>query len=383
MKPIEIARARLVVTQPFFGTLLCTLPLIEDYTIPTASTDMKVIRYNPDFIAEQSQKQIEFVLVHEVLHVALLHGARLQGRDMRIANIAMDYVINWLCKQLGFELIDGVYVDKQYADMSFEAVYDLLVQDPPPPPPSGGNQGKPDDSDGPGGDQPAGGQGTEGVLGQDVRPIAGDSAGEQERVRQDVMGKVSQAATMARQAGKMPGELARVIDKLLHPQVPWYDELREYMKSTVAENENWNRRNRRFQGIHLPTRYSESMGEVICIGDTSGSYSDKELQITASEITAVADQCSPDRVRVLWADSRIQSEEVFEQGDPIKLTPTGGGGTDMRIPLEYSEQFDPAIVILLTDGYTPWPDSEPPYPLIVCCTTDAPVPVGHVIRMRA
>ena len=42
-----------------------------------------------------------------------------------------------------------------------------------------------------------------------------------------------------------------------------------------------------------------------------------------------------------------------------------------------------AVVVLLTDGYTPWPDCEPPYPLIVCCTTDADVPVGQVVRMHA
>jgi hypothetical protein len=38
-------------------------------------------------------------------------------------------------------------------------------------------------------------------------------------------------------------------------------------------------------------------------------------------------------------------------------------------------------VVLFTDGYTPWPEVEPDYPLIVCCTTDAPVPVGMDIRI--
>ena len=36
---------------------------------------------------------------------------------------------------------------------------------------------------------------------------------------------------------------------------------------------------------------------------------------------------------------------------------------------------------MFTDGYTPWPDIEPEYPLIVCCTTDTEVPIGMDIRI--
>jgi hypothetical protein len=45
-------------------------------------------------------------------------------------------------------------------------------------------------------------------------------------------------------------------------------------------------------------------------------------------------------------------------------------------------QYDPTLAILITDGYTPWPETDPPYPLIVLCTTNAPVPIGQVVRVR-
>jgi hypothetical protein len=59
------------------------------------------------------------------------------------------------------------------------------------------------------------------------------------------------------------------------------------------------------------------------------------------------------------------------------------GGTDMRKPLTYVEQYSPEVVMLLTDGHTPWPELATPFPLIVGCTTDAPCPdCAGVVRIE-
>ena len=101
------------------------------------------------------------------------------------------------------------------------------------------------------------------------------------------------------------------------------------------------------------------------------------------EIDEIAEQVKPERVRMIWADdAECSREEVFERGDEIVLHPKGGGGTDMRKPLKFAEEYDPIVVILITDGLTPWPNTEPPYPLIVICTTTANVPIGQVVRMN-
>ena len=103
----------------------------------------------------------------------------------------------------------------------------------------------------------------------------------------------------------------------------------------------------------------------------------------AAEINGIAAQVRPERIRVVWTDDKESaSVQVFERGEPMEFHPVGGGGTDMRKPLKYVEQYDPIVVIMFTDGYTPWPTVEPDYPLIVVCTTDAPCPVGRVIRMK-
>jgi predicted metal-dependent peptidase len=69
----------------------------------------------------------------------------------------------------------------------------------------------------------------------------------------------------------MPADLERLIDGVLNPPLPWPDLLREFMTNIVHSDENWTRRNRRITHVVLPGNLSEAMGEIVLIGDTSGS----------------------------------------------------------------------------------------------------------------
>src|SRR5208282_4113569 len=170
----------------------------------------------------------------------------------------------------------------------------------------------------------------------------------------------------------------RLVDGILNPPLPWQQVLAEFMyQSCVATDETWGRRDRRFPETYLPGRYSETMGEIVIIGDTSRSIGDQIFAQAGAEIDGMMHQVKPERVRVVWADDTdCAAEEIFEAGEPITLNPKGGGGTDMCKPLKFVEQYDPRVVILITDGYTPWPDVEPDYPLIVLMSTEAPCPIG-------
>lgn len=382
MDNLQKARAQLLLRQPFFATLLMSLDTEMSDRVPTMGTDMKKLYINPAFIEELgSVDAIMFVLAHEVMHVALEHGLRLNTRNPILWNIACDFAINPILVESGMTFPEhvGGCLDKKYEGMSADQIYEQL-QKLADKERKRGRSGKPGEGDMPGLDKLHGGPDGPGDL---IRPEGGNDPAKQAEMRRQIQQKVAMAANVARMAGKLSAGLERLVGDILDPKVPWADLLRDYMTRDCKDEETWGRRNRRFQDIYLPTRYSERMGPIVCIGDTSGSISNDELRQYAGETKAIIEDVRPESVRFLWADTRVAGEQVFDDGlfDPNLLKPAGGGGTDMRVPLAYAEQFEPEVVILFTDGFTPWPDSEPPYQLIVCCTTDAPIPVGLQVRI--
>lgn len=368
MDRISKLRSRILLKQPFFGTLLMTSPLVETHDIPTAATDMRSIFYNPDFFAKLTDDEVVFVLAHEVLHIAFKHGLRMQTRDRMLWNYATDYQINAILVDQGFTMPEGGLLDQQYAHRGAEVVYDELLQDQDDD--RGQGQGQPGD----GQPQPGGG------LASDLIDPADMSPDEQQARSRQIDQQVAQAANMARMAGKLSGSLERAVSEILDPAAPWHELLRDYMTRNTNDDETWSRRNRRFGSVYLPTRHNQRMGEIVVIGDTSGSITEQEINRIASEVSAIADVMQPERIRMVWADTSVKGEQVFEVGEPIDLKPVGYGGTDMRVPIAHVEQYEPVVAVMVTDGYTPWP-AEPSYPLIVCCTTDTDVPIGQVVRV--
>jgi predicted metal-dependent peptidase len=372
MNRMQKARAKMLIKHPFFATLLMSTPAEERDDIPTAATDMDKLYYNPQFIESLDDETVLFVLAHEVMHIALAHGMRLQARNPQLWNIAADFAINLVLKDSGFSVWGQALLDDKYKDMSADQIYEQLQKQLDKARGQAGNgDAKPSDVFGDGG----------GMVGDLKEPEGAGDPAAQARTQRSIQQRVAQAANVARMAGKFAGSLERLVGEILDPKVPWAHVLRDYMTRVTKDDEQWSRRNRRFQGVYLPARHSEKMGEIVLIGDTSGSIGNDELCKYMAEAGAIAEDVHPERIRILWADTRVAGEQVFEDGEPIVPKPQGGGGTDMRVPIKHAEQYQPQVVVLFTDGYTPWPDVEPDFPLIVCCTTDAPVPVGVDIRI--
>lgn len=370
------AKGRLLMNHPFFANLLLRTQIVVTEDVELAATDGDHIYYNPKFLERCSIDDVMTVLCHEVGHDSLLHSLRLENRNADLWNMACDHAINLMLKDQGMRcpaaVPGGWLCDDQYKGWSADKIYDDLRRNPPP---SSGGSGKP-------GDGAGGGHKRDGLHGDVLPSKAADSA-QQAAAETKAKQRVAAAANMARMAGKLHGELARMVDDLLEAKVAWTDVLRDFMLKVVRSRENWGRRNRRYRDIYLPRRWDRKMGPIIFIPDTSGSMWGDDMEKICSEMAHCAAQTHPENIRVLWADTHIAGEQVFDANEFefSKLEPKGGGGTDMRVPLKYAERYDPQVVVLMTDGYTPWPDTEPPFPLIVISTTNQGAPIGQVIHI--
>lgn len=380
LKRLQKIRARMLIgagaakgntDSVFYATFLMSTPQVVTTAVPLMATDAKSIFINLDGCAAESDEVITTLLVHEVEHIAFNHLPRMAGLNRDVWNQATDYIINQRLAKRSFVGWEGwLHNPQRFTGMFEEQVYQLLIKER---------------------DSKQSGQGQRGQTGQPSQsdPRMGNDLQEPEghgdpaaaaELQRSVQQRVASAAQAARMAGKLSGDLERLVSSVLEPVVPWRELLREYMTRVTTDDESWSKRNRRF-ALYLPSRYSTTMGEMIFIGDTSGSITSDELDQGAAEVGYIADHIRPSLLRIIGADTSVKSEQTFEVGEPVTCAFAGGGGTDMRVPLEYVAQYDPQVVVLMTDGYTPWPDAEPPYPLIVLCTTNQPVPIGHVIRL--
>lgn len=364
----ETAKAGLVKTKSlmFFTSTMLQTPFVEDPTCPTAWTDMVRIGYNPTFIESLEIPVIKFVIIHEVMHIKLKHGLRRGDRDPIRWNVACDYAVNWILKKAGFVIWQWALIDDKYAGMSAEQIYALREQEM-----GAGRKGPGGQGQGPG--QP---EKTQGGLGGDLRPVPAVTPEQIARIDHEISKTLARAAAIARQYGVMPAGLEAVIGVTYEDPVSWEQTLLDYMTRTISHDESWNRRNRRYHEVILPSRASPGMDELTIIADSSGSMFSKAIfERVAVAVNHIVSTVKPLTTRVVWADDKdCQNIDVFEPGDEVVLHPKGGGGTDLRKPLTFVEQYNPEVVLLLTDCFTPWPDVPTPFPLIIGATTDVPCP---------
>ena len=139
-KIIKTSILRVRKRYPFFATLSLFANYRPSSSIPTAATDGKDIYFNPDFLLSLSQPQQDGLLLHELLHAALLHTIRRGHLEGRLWNIAADIVVNGLIveqnnasnkEENSLELPEGAVRKPEWEKMSVEEIYDLILQESP------------------------------------------------------------------------------------------------------------------------------------------------------------------------------------------------------------------------------------------------------------
>ena len=334
-----------------------------DDKIPTACTDGRNEMYGKEFTDSLTDAELRFVILHENYHKLYRHlttWKHLCDENVQLANMAMDYVINLKItddNKDGFAVMPEMgLLDEKYRDMDTAQVFKLLKDNPPE---DSGGDGEGDSGSGSGSSD--GQQGNKSPQGFDQHDWAGASemsADEQRELAKDIDEAIRQGAMIA---GKMGSGGDRDLAELLEPQINWREVLREFITSTCAGNDysTWQRPNRRYvsAGVYMPSGISEQVGELVIAIDTSGSIGQNELGHFLSEVKSICEVVKPDKVRLLYWDTKICQDEKYEMHEIDELVkstkPKGGGGTTVECVPEHmtKEGIKPQACIVLTDGF--------------------------------
>lgn len=358
MTTLDKIQYTLLYKEPFFAQLLLNLkvvPITSEVTVVDtpmgkqkvtdvrAATDGEHIFWNFEYWKDVPEKEQLAVILHELLHVAFMHGTRKQGRDHKKWNYACDYAINLMIKNWGYTLPSDCLLDDKYSQdgkvLSEEKIYDMLPEK-------------------------IGGWG----IGEDILTMP-----------EEVMRKVVEAATAAKMAGKVPGGMEEYLDGLTRPKVNWRSELKRFV-STVAKNDySFRRPNTRYKDVYLPSLYSEEIGGVVFIVDTSGSMMGEDIRLVFSELTGILKLI--DKIKVISVDCDVQSVEDVTTIEGMKVR--GGGGTSFAPGFKYiiDNSVECKAVVYLTDGYADEFGPDPGLPVLWLVTDrkDFKPPFGWVI----
>ncbi len=193
--------------------------------------------------------------------------------------------------------------------------------------------------------------------------VQGVGRADAEIIRRQVAEEVRRQAAQGR--GTVPGHWRRWAEEKLTPKVDWRRVLASAVRAALADvagavDYSYRRPSRRqVPDVVLPS-LRHPVPEVAIVVDTSGSVGDRELSGALAEVAGVIRAAGGKYgVRVLAVDSAVQAcRRVFHR-EQVELR--GGGGTDMGVGIEAAAKLRPRpqVIVVLTDGQTPWP-SEPP-----------------------
>ncbi len=393
---IETARLRIEKKWPYYAVGLRELrgPIVIPGLAAKAGGPIAVDKHwriyvDPEHVGDWTVPQLATALRHELWHCLLSHHARLraEGLDRHRVAIAVDHEVDSILLSenpspefppIGHP-IPGDQVEHATGlpiGLLAEEYYDLLPPDPPTPsggasqPVSGDGEPMPSGGSNQDGEEREWEQGvgkpTESSSGSDA-PESGGS-GKVEGVTDAEAELIKRAVAEAVQQyhkgrGSLPGGLKRLLDTIA-PPVDLRILLRRAVQNGVATrgrvDYSYARPSRRDAGAsrgYVSPGSISRKPEVAMVIDTSGSMSAQDLGEAVSEVIGCA-RAIGGTVKVSSCDASASSWARVASVKDVTLT--GGGGTDMRVGIDSALEIKPKphVVVVVTDGETPWP-SEP------------------------
>ena len=375
----RVAAAKLWLTTgagdlPYLSSALYAVHTVSCMQVATMTTDDRWRLYvNPDWLASTPVPDVATQLAHVIWHLLADHAGRAASVGVTSATstawrTATDVTVG--------ETLDGCGMSQHglprpsdtglNAHRPAEEHYARLSRLPPPPSESTDlgavDTGSLDED-------VTCGSGADGLSRPYEHPHDGDAPSTSTVAADEIRRRVAiEFRRHVTTRGTQPGEGLRWAAAILEPVVPW----QHVLAAAVRRAAGWangfteytytrpSRRQSAVRGVVLPAT-RRPLPTVAVVVDTSGSVDDGLLGQALGEVDgAIAGLGVPGRaVSVISCDAAVGATTTVRRAADVRLS--GGGGTDMRVGIAaaVAARPRPDVVIVLTDGYTPWPPQPP------------------------
>ena len=396
LRRIERGLKLVTVPMPWLSGLAAATRVALDDRVPTMGVfaSGRMIA-NPAFVRRLKENELQFVLAHELLHLALRTHDRARGSQHLEFNYAHDYIINDILRQeLGFEHVPAGGLDMPGArhkaaeeivlDMRRDAAMRSKTQV------FGGEDTTVGRMFGAGAGR-AGQPGEQGEGGGDEAGDVLDEASEREMFPADAAGQEAEAERMKEAAAKGlalakavgalkglrgldPGAQTQVVTALrgLY-RTPWEVVLQSWMESVAPGERTFMRASRRGAqrtDVVLPGRRREGWILNVVL-DTSGSMSE-EIPRALGAIADFCDTVGVDQIRLLQCDAAVTGDDLLSPMELARYAIAGYGGSDLTPALERLAA-DPQVraAAIITDGDIAYPPEPAPFEVLWVLTAPA------------
>ena len=355
---VSVARLWAVSRHPYLAAALFASPVIPSPGLRGATVDEAWRLYvDPAKVEEWSPEVLGSLMVHHAGHLVRDHAGRARslGVERRMSKdwaLAADAEINDDLVGTGLRLPDDRVVPQELgwkpgrlAEEYYHAPHDDTDSDPDC---GSGSDGRPREWE------------LRGEQGSGLPP------GEQHLLRCQVASQVLQHSLDG--VGRLSAGWKRWATETLEPRVDWRRvlaaELRKGLSTVSGRVDYTYRRPSRRANVSpqvvLPA-LERPVPEVVVMCDTSGSMSEEQLARVLGEVDGLLRGVglARNRLRVLAVDAAVRSVQKVATASQIQLV--GGGGTDMGAGIEAAGRLRPrpSVIVVLTDGMTPWPANAP------------------------
>lgn len=379
IKRLLLSRMRILCNHGFYGLLLMHMIYAVSEEVKTACTDGIRITFGTKFLDGLTDSELDFVMMHEILHVVLQHCIRGDVEDSESYNIAADIVVNSNIMLENGGKVSSITLSKYGTSMhvapdgkegyeyTAEQVYAMLPKDPN----KKGKDKSPCSADG---------RAKKEIAKEKHQPVwVWDDHSqwgkyEEDDTLRDVWVKRFEDAAEAIEIrdpsntrGLLPVFAQRILKELKKPQTDWRTILNDFIQEEVVDY-SFAPPDRRFDDspFFLPdfNGKEDMVEDILFMIDTSGSMPDDMITAAYTEVKGAIDQFDGKLKGWLgFFDAAIIEPQPFQDEEEFKIIkPAGGGGTDFQIIFEYvikhMEDKLPASIIILTDGYAPFPQEK-------------------------